>query len=332
MPVIGPGPFSVVRRRNKKDKKMAQKIGIVGAGAIGGYFAAQLARAGYEVMVLARGKNRDVLMRDGLTLTSEKGVQTVKFAAVSDDPAELGVCDVVLFTVKGQSTDQAAEDMRPMVGPKTEIISLQNGLYGIEKLTEKYHADQLSPGITYIPAVVEAPGQVLRTGSLTRTVFGPLHPRDTARHDELAAALQEQGTDAIALKEPMKEIWAKYVVLAPFHAIGCLTRLPVGGWAGTAEMQDVFFCAMKEVCALGRAKGADVPDSIAEKQVYFVKTKSNPKTKASMLEDLERGKPLELESIIGWVCRESKKHGLESPFHDMAYALLLAHKDGRPGV
>ncbi|MFC4270721.1 2-dehydropantoate 2-reductase [Sneathiella chungangensis] len=308
------------------------KIGIVGAGAIGGYFAVQLVEAGYEVVVLARGKNREVLSKKGLTLTSEKGVETVKFAAVSDSAAELGVCDVVLFTVKSQSTEQASEDMRPMVGPKTEIISLQNGLYGIETLAGKYEEGQLSPGITYIPAVVDAPGQVLRTGSLTRTVFGPLHPRDTALHDELAAALQKQGTDAFARREPMKEIWSKYVVLAPFHLIGCLTRLPVGGWIGTAEMQDLFFRAMKEVCALGRAKGADVPDTIAEKQVHFVKTTANPATKASMLEDLERGKPLELEGIVGWICRESKKHGLESPIHDIAYALLLAHRDGRPAA
>ncbi|MZR30884.1 ketopantoate reductase family protein [Sneathiella litorea] len=308
---------------------MARKIGIVGAGAIGGYFALQLVEAGYDVVVLARGKNRDVLSTDGLTITSEKGTQNVKFAAVSDSPAELGVCDVVFFTVKGQSTDQAADDMRPMIGPETEIISLQNGLYGIERLAEKYGEDRVSPGITYIPAVVEAPGQILRTGSLTRTVFGPYHPRDTAIHEELAAALQAHGTDAFALKEPMKEIWSKYVVLAPFHMIGCLTRLPVGGWITTVEMQDLLLRAMKEVCALGRAKGADVPDTIAEKQVHFVITKSNPATKASMLEDLERGKPLELESIVGWLCRESKRLGLQSPIHDMAYALLLPHKEGR---
>ncbi|MCF8467400.1 MAG: 2-dehydropantoate 2-reductase [Sneathiella sp.] len=307
---------------------MTLKIGIVGAGAIGGYFAAQLVEAGYSVVVLARRLNRDALAENGLTITSENGPLTVKFAAVSDSPAELGICDVILFTVKGQDTDQAANDMQPMVGPKTEIISLQNGLYGIERLAAKYNADQISPGITYVPAVVEAPGQILRTGNVTRTVFGPLHPRDTALHEELAAALKKQGTEAVALKEPMTEIWTKYVVLAPFHAIGCLTRLPVGGWIGTPEMQDLFLRAMKEVCALGRAKGADVPDSIAEKQVHFVLKNANPGTKASMLEDLERGKPLELENI-GWLCRESKKLGLASPIHDMAYALLLAHKDGR---
>ena len=117
---------------------MSLKIGIIGAGAIGGYFAAQLVKAGMEVVVLARGKTRDALLKDGLTLTSEKGVDKVTFAAVSDDPAELGVCDVVLFTVKGQSTDQAAEDMRPMIGHDTEIISLQNGLYGIERLAGHY--------------------------------------------------------------------------------------------------------------------------------------------------------------------------------------------------
>lgn len=308
---------------------MSLKIGIIGAGAIGGYFAAQLAKSGMEVVVLARGKTRDALLKDGLTITSENGVETVHFAAVSDDPAELGVCDAVLFTVKGQSTDQAAEDMRPMIDPETEIISLQNGLYGIELLAEMYGTDHVSPGITYVPAVVEAPGQITRTGSLTRSVFGPYEPRDMTLHDEIAAALQAQGTDAHALKEPMPQIWEKYVVLAPFHAIGCLTREPVGGWRDSDEMQALFLKAMKEVTALAEAKGARIEPDIAEKKLHFAVTATNPATRASMLEDLERGKPLELESIIGWLCRESKRLGLQSPFHDMAYALLLSHKDGR---
>ncbi|MBO0334591.1 2-dehydropantoate 2-reductase [Sneathiella sp. CAU 1612] len=311
---------------------MARKIGIVGAGAIGGYFAAQLAESGYEVVVLARGKNRDVLSTDGITITSEKGEQTVKFAAVSDSPAELGVCDVVFFVVKGQDTDQAAADMRPMIGPKTEIISLQNGFYGIEHLVATYGAEQVSPGITYIPAVVQAPGRIYRTGQNTRTVFGPYTPRDITLHEELAAALQKAGTDVRAKVEPMREIWAKYVVLAPFHAMCSLTRLPVGGWIIHPEMRDIYFRAMKEVCALGRAKGADVPDSIAEKQVQYSQTVTNPKTRASMFEDLDRGKPLELEPIIGWLCRESEKHGLESPVHDMAYAILRPYRDGRPDI
>ncbi|MEX1034660.1 MAG: 2-dehydropantoate 2-reductase [Sneathiella sp.] len=308
---------------------MSLKIGIIGAGAIGGYFAAQLVKAGMEVVVLARGKTRDALTTDGLTITSEDGAQTVTFAAVSNDPAALGVCDAVLFTVKGQDTDDAAEAMRPMIGPKTEIIGLQNGLYGIELLAEKYGMDHVSPGITYVPAVVEAPGQVKRTGSLTRSVFGPYQPRDMALHDEIAAALKAQGTDAHALKEPMAQIWEKYVVLAPFHAIGCLTRQPVGGWIKSPEMQDLFLKAMQEVSALAMAKGVDIEPKIAEKKLHFAVTATNPATRASMLEDLERGKPLEVESIIGWLCRESKRLGLESPFHDMAYALLLSHKDGR---
>ncbi|MAL80203.1 MAG: hypothetical protein CMN55_14040 [Sneathiella sp.] len=311
---------------------MTLKIGVVGAGAIGGYFAIQLVRAGYEVVVLARGANLAAMREKGLTITSEEGEVNVKFAAVSDKPAELGVCDAMLFVVKGQDSEQAAADMRPMIGPKTEIISLQNGFYGIEHLVETYGAERVSPGVTYIPAVLDAPGHIRRTGNRTRSYIGPYHPRDTALHDELAAALRAQGTDIQALREPMRQIWAKYVVLAPFHAMCSLTRLPVGGWIIHPEMQALYLGAMKEVAALGRAKGADVPDSIAEKQVEITRTSTSPKTRASMFEDLDRGKRLELEPIIGWIVRESEKLGLESPIHKMAYALLRPHRDGTPEI
>ncbi|WP_373087664.1 ketopantoate reductase family protein [Sneathiella sp.] len=307
---------------------MTLRIGIIGAGAIGGYFGAVLAEAGMEVVVLARGKNRDVLATDGLTVLSETGDITVKFAAVSDDPAELGPVDVILFTVKGQDTDQAAEDMRPMVGPETEIISLQNGLYGIDVLAEKYGVDHVSPGITYTPAVVEKPGLIRKTGTLTRTIFGPYHPRDMSVHEQIAAACKAGGVDIKALREPMGAIWEKFVVLAPFHIIGGLTRLPVGGWIGTPETRDLFLRAMQEVCAVGRARGADISPDAADKKLHYARTTTNPATRASMLEDLERGKRLELDSTVGWLCREGEKLGVPTPIHAMAYALLLPHKNG----
>lgn len=309
---------------------MTLKIGVVGAGAIGGYFAVQLARAGYDVVVLARGAHLAAMREKGLTITSEEGEITARFAAASDKAEELGPCDAVLFAVKGQDSEQAAADMRPMIGPKTEIISMQNGFFGIDHLVATYGKERVSPGVTYIPAVLDAPGHIRRTGNRTLSYFGPYTPRDMTLHNELAEALRAQGTNIEALAEPMRQIWAKYVVLAPFHAMCSLTRLPVGGWIHHPETRELYLNAMKEVAALGRAKGADVPDSIAERQIEITRTQTSPKTRASMFEDLDRGKRLELEPIIGWIVRESEKLGLSCPIHKMAYALLRPHRDGRP--
>lgn len=304
------------------------KIGIVGAGAIGGFFGTRLTQAGYDVSVLARGETLAVLKRDGLTLTSATGDATVKFAAVAQDPAELGPMDVVIFIVKGQDSVQAAEDMKPMIGPNTEIISFQNGLFGIETLAEIFGPDRVSPGITYIPAVVDRPGLVRHTGPLTRSLFGPYTARDFSLHQELADALTAVGMDIHARAEPMPEIWEKFVVLTPFHVIGCLTRMPLGGWIPSPETEDLFLRAMKEVMAVGMAKGVAITPDIAEKQVAFCKGDASPDTRASMLEDLERGKPLEIDATIGWLCREGRRLGIPTPIHETGYALLAPYRDG----
>ncbi len=304
------------------------KIGIVGAGAIGGFFGVRLTQAGYEVSVLARGRNREILAEQGMTLTSSTGDATVKFAAVEEDPAAIGIMDVVIFIVKSQDSVQAAEDMKPMIGPNTQIISFQNGLFGIEHLAETFGADKVSPGITYIPAVVDRPGLVRHTGPLTRSLFGPYTQRDFSLHQELADALTKVGMDIHARAEPMPEIWEKFVVLSPFHVIGCLTRMPLGGWIPSPETEDLFLRAMKEVMAVSLAKGVAITPDIAEKQVAFCKTDASPDTRASMLEDLERGKPLEIDATIGWLCREGKRLGVPTPIHDTGYALLAPYRNG----
>lgn len=308
---------------------MAKKIGIVGAGAIGGFFGAKLVAAGYDVFVLARGKNLDVLAAEGLSVYSDTGDVTVKFAAVSDKAEALGQMDAVIFTVKGQDTAKAAEDMWPMIGPETEIISFQNGLSGVERLVELFGEHRVSAGITYIPAVIDAPGQLRHTGKVTRSVFGPYTPRDMTLHGELAAALQAVGLELKALDEPLPAVWEKFVVLTPFHIIGCLTRMSLGQWIVNPEMQELFLQAMLEVCAVGMRKGVAISSNIAQKQVEFCQTQADPGIRASMLEDLERGKPLEIDSTVGWLCTEGKRLGVPTPIHDMCYALLTPYRDGK---
>ena len=307
---------------------MSLTIGVMGAGAIGGFLAARLAAAGRSVSVLARGATRDALRSQGIRLDSELGNVTVPLARVSDDAGEIGPVDLCLFTVKGYDTEAAAEAMAPMIGPQTRVLSFQNGLAGIDTLADRYGAARVLAGVTYVPATVVAPGHVRHTGRVTRFVFGPSALGD----DPVAAAFAQAGTaaglDMELLQDPMPEIWAKFVMLAPFHALSATTRLPLGGWIEAPATRALYRDGMAEVAALAAARGVALPGDLVERNMRFSLEAADRRTRASMLDDLERGRPLELESSIGWLCREARAAGVATPIHDTLYALLQPFADG----
>ncbi|APE42383.1 hypothetical protein BOO69_02350 [Sulfitobacter alexandrii] len=310
---------------------MTLRIGIVGAGAIGGFFAAHLGQAGAEIRLLARGATLAALREKGVQLEHDGGRIHMEPTVVSDDPAQLGPVDILMITVKGQDTAAAIANLDPMIGPETRLLSLQNGLAGLEVMADTYGADRVFSGITYVPAGVTEPGQVRHTGAVTRTLFGPYvagaaHPNGP-RLAELGAAA---GLDMSYLEEPLPEIWAKFVMLAPFHIVCALTRAPLGAWIDCSETREVYRAAMAEVAALARARGVDLPADIVDRHLAFSVSQADRRTRASMLDDLERGRATELEATVGWLVREARRLSVPVPVHDMGYALLKPLSAGRP--
>lgn len=308
---------------------MSLRIGLVGAGAIGGFLTAHLTRAGASVHVLARGATLAAWRDRGLTLSDDSGTFTVRPAQVAGAAADIGPVDLILFTVKGQDSASAAESMGPMVGPETCILSFQNGLAGVEHLAERFGADRVLAGVTYVPASVPEPGQVRHTGPVRRFVFGPLSGPvpDAAR--ALAGLGQAAGLEMTLRDDPMPDIWAKFVMLAPFHLVSALTRLPLGGWIGVAETRAIYAAGMEEVAAIARASGVALPDGIVQRNLDFSVNTADPRTRASMLDDLERGRPLELEATVGWLVARAKALGVPVPVLAMGRALVLPHAGGQ---
>ncbi|MCR9221470.1 MAG: 2-dehydropantoate 2-reductase [Alphaproteobacteria bacterium] len=308
------------------------RIGVVGMGAIGGFLAAKLAAQGAEVAALARGATLEALRADGLTLISRTGDVSVRLAAVSDAAADLGPVDLWLFTVKGQDSEAAADAIAPAVGPATRVLSFQNGLFGLEVLTRRFGAERVLGGVTYVPATVERPGLVRHTGPVTRCVFGPSAGggSDEAAN-RFAALAQQAGLDIALLDDPTPEIWAKFVMLAPFHCVAATTRLALGAWRACPETLALFRTGMEEVAAVAAAKGVALPDGLIARNMAFTLETADPGTRASMLDDLERGKPLELDSSIGWLLQQARALDVPAPMHAACYALLKPYAEGPPG-
>lgn len=311
---------------------MTLKIGVVGAGAIGGFLTAYLCEAGHDVWVLARPETRDAIRANGLCLFTQGRKINVQPGIVTDDPDEIGPVDLIVFTVKGQDTASAADAMRPMVGKDTKILSFQNGLFGVEKLAEMFGKGRVLAGVTYVPAVVQERGVVRHTGTVNRFVFGPFDAaaRACPVSDAFAKMGCGAGLDMVSLDQPMPEIWAKFVMLTPFHLVSCMTRLPLGGWIDTNETREMFRRAMQEVADVGAACGVTLADNLVARNLSFSIETADRGTRASMLDDLERGRQLELDATVGWLIETARRVGVETPLHDIGYAMLRPHRDAKP--
>ena len=306
------------------------RVAVMGAGGIGGYLAARLGAAGADVAVIARGPHLTALRRSGLRLFSEKGALHLSDLRAVDDPAAVGPVDVVLFTVKMFDAAAAAEQIRPMVGPDTAVVTFLNGVDSVDVLCRAHGRDHVLGGSAYIFATVVEPGVIHHTGPTDRFVFGELDGTLSPRVEALRAALEAAGVEAVASDRILSVIWEKFIILASNSGLTAVTRMPLGPLRIHPDTRALFVEAMREVEAVARARGIAVADDIVERHLAFF-DRLDPASKASMLVDLERGRPLELPWLSGAVVRLGAELGVATPVHRFFAAALVLHAEGRPG-
>jgi 2-dehydropantoate 2-reductase len=190
------------------------RIAVYGAGGIGGYFGGRLAQAGSDIHFIDRGAHLQALREHGLRVQSVKGDFTVQ-AQATDDPAEVGPCDYVLFCVKAFDTEAAAARLGPLLGKSTAVLSLQNGVDNEEKLAQAIGPDHVLGGAAFIFAGKAAPGVIVHTGGPTSITFGELDGQVSERAQRLLACCQQAGF-AAELSESIKTVlWAKFAFTVP---------------------------------------------------------------------------------------------------------------------
>ncbi len=304
-------------------------IVIVGAGGIGGYFGARLVQAGERVSFVARGRHAQAIRDSGLRVHSPLGDALVHPDAISDNPAVLGTADLVLFTVKLPDVEAAAEQLAPVMRTGTVVLPLQNGVDVAEMLGVHVGAEAVALGAAYIGVKIAEPGLIEHGGSFARLRFGALHPAQEPALRAFLAACQHAGIEAEWQDDVRRAIWEKFVLLVGLSSLTGLTRLAVGVTRADPELRRLLQQVMNEVAVLARAEGQALPEDFVERQLATVDSMPAG-MKASMLHDLEAGRPLELPWLAASVVRRSERLGLEANANRFIAAALGPYAKGTP--
>ncbi|MEK6661917.1 MAG: 2-dehydropantoate 2-reductase, partial [candidate division NC10 bacterium] len=203
------------------------RIAIMGSGGVGGYFGALLHRAGQEVWFIARGEHLRAMQAGGLRVTSVLGDFTIR-ATATDNPAEAGVADLVIFGVKSYDTEAAATLMRPMVGPTTTILCVQNGVDNEEKLAAIYEKRAVLPGVVHIFSVVSAPGAIAQTGGPCKITFGEPDGSITPRVERIFEVFRKAEINCQVSTRILADLWEKFLLICALGGMTALTRAPIG--------------------------------------------------------------------------------------------------------
>jgi len=295
------------------------RIAVMGTGAVGGYFGAKLATAGHEIVFIARGKHLDALRRSGLRIDSATGSLLVSHSLFTDDAAEFGTADLVLFSVKSYDTESAARALAPLIGGGTLILSLQNGVDNAERIARSWGAQRTFAGVVYIGAQVIGPGLIFHsTGG--KIIFGQSDGENRAGAALIDGTFAAAGVDC-AISENIDTVqWTKLLWNAPFCAISSLSRANMKKILESEALLNLAIDCMAEVQAAALTRGIHLPRALFDDTITF--SRGLGEFKPSMLQDLEAKKPLEYEAFNGIVTKILRQAGKAAPVNQCFYALL----------
>jgi 2-dehydropantoate 2-reductase len=295
------------------------KVAVYGAGAVGSYLGSRLAKAGAGVHLIARGKHLDVLVKSGLTVISPDGTETIRMAA-TEDPQTVGPVDIVIFGVKSYDTEAAAAQLMPLIGSRTAVVSIQNGVDNEAKIARAIGEEHVVAGAAYILAAVEAPG-VVRSGPC-RLVLGEVRPGPPSqRLTALVDLFGQGGVQAFGVEDVRIAKWEKYVLLVAFSAVSAATQLPLGDIRRSPAAVAMLRAIMQEAWNVARVLGVPLADDLVDRQHGLVLSQADSEG-TSLRHDLLNGRRMEVEALQGALVRLGRRAGVPTPWTEAAYAIL----------
>jgi 2-dehydropantoate 2-reductase len=305
------------------------RIAVVGAGGVGGGFGVALAKAGADVTFIARGAHLAAMKSQGLKVEGGRGETHLVPTKATDDPADVGKVDIVLFCVKLWDVESAGQHIKPLIGPDTAVIPLQNGVDAAERLVPILGAHAVMGGVAQISASIVAPAQILQVGTFMRMIFGELNGKRSPRAENFLALCLKAGFDATLSDQIMTELWMKFILLATNASVMALARLPIGKLRDDPDMRAIFAAGYRETFDVGQASKVALPADAVAKTLEFMAHLPAP-MKPSMALDLDRGNRLELPWLGGKVVELGRKLGIPTPTHSLIYAMLKPYIMGTP--
>ncbi len=297
------------------------QIAVIGAGGVGGFFGGRLAQSGSDVIFIARGAHLDALRTTGLQVRSYHGDFSLEHVRATSDPREIGPVDYVLVCVKSWDTPAAAELARPLIGPETAVISLQNGVENEDQLAAVLGPEHVMGGLAYIIARIAAPGVIEQIGPIAKVIIGERDGRRTPRAEAFTEEARAAGIDLDLSSEIESDIWRKFLYICAFSGTCTLTRTPLGPVLRDPDTRALFVACMSEVKALADAKGIPLEHDLVQAQLARADG-FPPDVTPSMLTDLQRGNRLELDWLNGAVARMGQALAVATPANQFIYTAL----------
>ncbi len=298
------------------------RIAVIGVGAVGGYFGGCLARTGEEVFFIARGAHLAALRQQGLRIDSPKGDFVVHPVQATEDASEVGTVDAVVVGVKAWQVSEAARAIRPMVGPETVVVPLQNGVEAPARLTEVLGEGPALGGTCRIISRLAAPGHVIHIGAEPYVAFGELDNRPNEQARRLRAVFEQAGVKAEIPADIQGAMWKKFVFICSISGVGAVARVPFGILRSLPQTRRMLEQAMQEIEAVARAHNIRLPANVTPETLAFI-DQLPPDGTASMQRDIMAGRPSELETQNGAVVRLGQMADVAVPLHTFIYHSLL---------
>ncbi len=298
------------------------KIAIIGAGGVGGYFGGRLAHAGIDTTFIARGATLDALRTKGLRVDSINGDFTVEGPRATDDPRTVGAVDAILLAVKAWQIPEAAESAKPMLGPDTIVVPLENGIDAPEVVASILGRAHAVGGLCAIVSFIVEPGHIRHAAFDPMVMFGELDNQRTGRVERLRQAFTQANVTAEVPQDIHRSMWTKFLFIATLSGIGALTRVPIGVWRAVPEIRAIVTESLREVVALATVRGIDLGADAIEK-TWERYDALPPASTSSLQRDVIEGKPSELDAQLGAIVRLAKQVNVPVPVTAMLYHALL---------
>ena len=297
------------------------RIAIFGTGGVGGYFGGRLAHAGEDVTFIARGEHLRAIRTSGLRVESQSGDFVVNPAKATDDVNDVGEVDLVVIGVKAWQVTEAARAIKPLVGPGTTVLPLQNGVDAVSQLVDELGPEKVIGGLCRIVSFVVGPGHIRHAGFTPSIVIGEGDNRRTDRIVRIEQIFRHAGLEITIAPDIQVAIWSKFLFIASFSGVGALANAPAGVLRNDPKWREQIIAAMNEIYRLARARGVELPATSIDNAIAAVNALPEEAT-SSMQRDVAAGKPSELESQNGAVVRLARESGTAVPTHALIYETL----------
>ena len=302
------------------------RIAIFGTGGVGGYFGGRLAQAGEDVTFIARGEHLRAIRANGLRVDSSSGDFVIHPAKATDDVRDVGDVDLVILGVKAWQVPEAARAIKPLVGPDTTVVPMQNGVEAVPQLVAELGAGNVIGGLCRIVSFVVAPGHIRHAGFTPSIIIGELDNRHTDRIARILEVFKHAGLDTTIAADIQVALWTKFLFIASFSGVGAMADAPAGVIRSDPKWRAQILSAMQEIYALAHARGVKMPEDSVAKVMAAVDGLPEDAT-SSMQRDIAARKPSELDSQNGAVVRMAGEAGVDVPTHALIYRTLKARAE-----